>query len=349
MRQRAKWPWAWMVAVAMATVAVPAGAEPTAADRATARALFDEARALVTQSKHAEACPKFEESQRLDPGVGTMFNLADCYEGVGRTATAWTTFLEVASKLRAEGQAEREKAARERAAALEPKLARLSVMVPEAARIPGLVVRRDGGEVGAPVWGSAVPVDPGKHTIEASAPGKKKWAESVEVGASARISVTVPALQDEPAAATAPVVPSGGAAVGPAATAPAGGLAVTPPSADADKAGDGSTQRLVGLIVGGAGVIGLGVGGLVGLGAKSKFDDSGDYCIGNRCSQQGVDLRSDAVSQGNTATIIGGLGLAAMVGGAVLYFTAPSGKKRASSNATTVGLGPGSIVVGGKF
>ena len=87
-----------LVAIAFASGAT--AAEPTQADKVAARALFDEGRNLSAAGKYNEACVKLEESQRLDPGTGTMFNLADCYEHVGRTATAWSLYLEVASRMR---------------------------------------------------------------------------------------------------------------------------------------------------------------------------------------------------------------------------------------------------------
>src|SRR6185436_12399932 len=69
-------------------------AEPTAADKSLATQLFKEGRALVDQGKVAEGCRKLEESQRLDPGGGTLLNVALCHEKEGRTATAWAEFTE---------------------------------------------------------------------------------------------------------------------------------------------------------------------------------------------------------------------------------------------------------------
>src|SRR5688572_7702878 len=89
---------------------------------AAAQALFEQAKALVAQGKVEQACPKFEESQRLDPGVGTQFNLADCYERTGRLASAYTTFMDVAAATRQLGQVDREVVARERASAIKPRL-----------------------------------------------------------------------------------------------------------------------------------------------------------------------------------------------------------------------------------
>ena len=63
---------------------------------ATAQALFEQGRALVERGDIAAACPLFEESQRLDPGVGTMLWLADCYASSGKTTTALVWFKEAA-------------------------------------------------------------------------------------------------------------------------------------------------------------------------------------------------------------------------------------------------------------
>src|SRR4029078_12457123 len=83
-------------------------------DAAAAQALFDQARQLVSEVKCSEACPKFEESQRLDPGSGTLLNLADCYERQGKLATAWTKFLEAASAGETAGKTDREQDGGER-------------------------------------------------------------------------------------------------------------------------------------------------------------------------------------------------------------------------------------------
>src|SRR5689334_6286435 len=75
-------------------------------DVETARALFRSGRGLVAEGKYEQACPKFEQSLKLDPGLGTKFNLADCYEHLGKTATARTLFLEVAALARQAGQSD---------------------------------------------------------------------------------------------------------------------------------------------------------------------------------------------------------------------------------------------------
>src|SRR5450755_676645 len=181
-------------------IASPAFAQT---DSATARGLFSEGRKLMAAKKYAQACPKFEESQRLDPGIGAMYNLADCWDHSGRTASAWAMFLDTVAAARAAGQADRERAAKERAVAIESKVSHLTVYVTDQA--PNLEVKRDGEVLRAASYGVPVPIDPGSHHLEVSAPGKKSYAVDLNVAAAAAVTAEIPKLEDaEPVPATAP-------------------------------------------------------------------------------------------------------------------------------------------------
>ena len=118
-------------------------------DSAAAQSLFDQAKKEMAAHDYADACPKLEESLRLQEGIGTLLNLASCYEHAGKLASAWSKYLEVATRARAAGQAARARIGRERADALAPKLSNLVVDVPGATHPDGLEVRRDGTVVGA--------------------------------------------------------------------------------------------------------------------------------------------------------------------------------------------------------
>jgi hypothetical protein len=185
--------------------------------------------------------------------------------------------------------------------------------------VRGLEVRRDGTVVGSDAWGIGVPVDPGVHTIDATAPDRKPWTSSVELAAKpGLVAVTVPLL--EPAASVAPTTPVSAAPVaGPPAEA-----TVAPPATDLRT---GSTQRTLGVVVAGIGVASVGVGSYFGLAAKSTYDSSNanGHCVKNVCDPQGMTDRSNASSQATAATVLFGVGLAAVAGGAALYFAAPRG------------------------
>lgn len=285
-------------------------AAQSASNRAAAQALFDQAKELVKKGDAENACPRFEESLRLDPGIGTRFNLADCYERIGKTASAWTLFIEVALAAKASDRGKHEEVARQRAAKLEGKLSKLVIVVPEPHRVAGLVVERGGEETGAAQWGIPIPVDPGVHKVSAEAPNKTRWEGTVEVepgGVTA--TITLPTLEDAPKQAEASTTPTS-AVVG-------GGAAGT------DEAG-GSNQRLYAYATGGAGIVLLGVGTFFGLQAISKNNDSSQYCDATTCREQaGVDLRDEAQTSGNIATAAFIVGGAAVAGGLVLYLTAP--------------------------
>jgi hypothetical protein len=298
-------------------------------NKAAAEALFVEGRNLMAQERFAEACPKFEASQELDPGLGTMLNLAECYEKTGKTASAWAQYREAIPVARSAGSKEREDLATERAKALQDRLSTLTIRA-KSSDGAALDVRRDGVPVHGAQLGTPIPVDPGEHTIEASSEGKQPWSTKVEVGAdAAKVEVEIPPLQ---AAADG---------AGPATT----GGDVTLDSGTAPSS-SGSGQRTLGLILGGVGVVGLGVGTYLGLAAGGDWDDAKAGCndFPYECDQPALDARESASSKATLSTIGFIAGGALLATGAILYFTASSGETK-----TAIGVGPGSAFVKGTF
>ena len=281
-----------------------------AQETSRAQALFDDGRRLMNEGRFPEACPKLAASQKLDPGAGTLMNLATCYEKNSQLASAWATFKEAAAASRSSGHPDWEAAARGRADKLEPELARLSVIVAKE-QPPGLVVERDGRALDPAEWGTPIPIDGGLHTIRALAQGKKTWSTQVTIGGPrTQTSVTVPLLESEGAGAAAAVGPPGSGS----------------PSGADTRVAEGGTQRLIGLVAGGAGIAALGVGAFFGLKAQSTYSDALAQCNPSRqCDQQGVDLGNDATSQATISTVAFVAGGVLLAGGAVLYLTAPRG------------------------
>ncbi len=333
-----------VLATTIALATADAQAQGTESDKVTAEALFEDGRKLVADKKYADACPKFADSERLDPSAATLLNLANCWEKLGRAATAWATYKEAASSANAAGRKDYVTAAERHADSLAPTLARLTINV--GAPIDGIQVRRDGVNVDRAEWAIAIPIDPGSHTLSASAPGHKDWSAVVEVPQNgAQVIATVPPLEAAPVEMAATTAPAPGAPAGPAAPVASVGAEPATPSAP-NPVGSGSAQRIAGWVVSGLGVAGVAIGAGFLVLAKNKYNDSVDHdCEAapnqNVCSQPGLDERSDARSAGDIATVAFVVGGAAIVGGVALWLTAPGGtKNRETGNATTLVLMP---------
>jgi len=314
-----------------------AWAQTAGGKQATAEALFSEGRSLAAKGRYAEACPKFEASQQLDPGLGTLLNLADCYEKLGKTASAWAEYRDAIPLARAAGSKSRLDLATSRAAALESRLSKLTIRVSSAASaVPGLEIRRDGAVVLQAELDSALPLDPGAHTLEASAPGKQPWSTTVQIAADTpSVVVEVPALTEAAAAKTTAAVAT--------TKSPAPKPEPEPPPTEHA----GSSQRTAAIVVGAIGVAGLGVGTAFGILAKNKWSDAKAQCSNypSACSPEGIDLNSTASSQATVSTVAFIAGGAALAAGAVLWFTAGS----KGPNQVAVGFGPGAAFVNGSF
>jgi hypothetical protein len=188
-----------------------AGEDPIAA----AEALFQEGRGLLEHGDAHAACPKLAESLRLDRATGTLLARAMCHKVDGHLASAWTEYLEVIARAKRDGRLDREEAARQYAHALQARLSTLDIAVPAAvARIPGLVVQRDGVAVESTAWSTPAPIDPGPHVVSAAASGRRAFTATVVVGAVAdHQTITVPLLAPDDSNAESLSTPAGAGAL----------------------------------------------------------------------------------------------------------------------------------------
>ena len=311
-----RWPLALVVGLLWA-VASPARASD-GADKAAATELFNAGRDMMKGGDYGGACPKLAESQRLSPAVGTEFNLADCWEHVGKLASSWAAFLDVADLTHRRGEAERELAARQRADALAPRLGKLTIDVPAPRRIADLEVRRDGELVRDTVWGIAVPVDAGDHRIEAHASGRRPWSAVVHTQDGQTASVTVPDLAPAP-----PVVPVDVGNNRAAAPPPPSPPALPPPVAPLP-----GPDHTAAFVVLGAAVVfaGVGIAGVVEHGAQVSDYNADPSCpaitaVGRpaHCN----DLVNSA-STWNTVAVVSFVASGiALVGGVTLWLATP--------------------------
>jgi hypothetical protein len=311
-------------ALAIASFAPLAQAEPTASQKALANQLFDDAQALMAAGKLADACPKYAESHRLDPQLGALLHLGECYERKGTIASAWSTFKD-ALEIAAARKDVREAVARAevaKLAAIVPKM----VVVVDVGAPADLEVRSDGNLIGRLLWNTALPIDAGRHRITAKGSGIEPWSLTVDVPASGpAVRVEVP--RREAAAAAAPE----------RATA-------------ADVTPSRSRQKTVGFVVGAIGVVGLAVGGVskaMGFGKQGEIDA---HCDASRaCDQVGMDAVNAASTFQTVGTISLVAGAAALGAGFVLIVSSPSLRDAHTAIGPMLVPNGGGLGVGGRF
>jgi len=298
----------WILGAALlATLTGEASAEAPPEVRATAEKLYQDAYALSLDGQHARACKLYEESDRLDPANGTKLELAKCYEKTKRPASAWALYVMVADGDKMTGKNwAREAQARSRARALEATLPRLVLVVPQGARSqPGLRITRDGVPVGEALWGTAMPVDLGKHSIRASVPDNLVWeGEWLVSRMGETVTVTIPEVS------------------------------AFREGEMGDARGRGSAP-IAALTLAGVGIAGLVVGGVCGGLAFSKWGEVEDMAQ-EQCHDPGglsgctpavADKGAEASRYATASTagfVVGGVGLAA---GAVLWLVTSKGKR----------------------
>ena len=257
----------------------------------------------MEQGNFAEACPKLAESLALDRQVGTMLNLAVCYEQTGKTASACSMWRSASAGAARKFQSDREEFARQQAEAICLTAPKIRVEVAPQAAGAALEVAIDGAPLPRDGLGSPFSLDAGEHELRAEAPGFVPDVERFVVqpgSADAPSTVVVPAL----APVHAP--PSPAAPVTPIAT------------------GSRSVPAAV-WVAGGLGVVSLAVSGAFGLVALNDVNAAwrdGD-CVRDNCNATGVDARHRAAQAANVSTVALGVGLAALATGAVLWLVRP--------------------------
>jgi hypothetical protein len=288
---------------------------PAANDVAAAEALFKEGRKLLKEGAVDAACPKFAESYRLDPGLGTLLNLAGCHEQQGRTASAWGEYRDAEQQAATAGDTKRQAFAKGKAALLEPALPYLRIVADEPP--DGLVVKRDGVALSVASLDTPIPVDPGEHEISAAAPGYEEWTSSFVAVAKETVEVSIPTLDELPEAPPPPVAGSFGSA--------------PPPDAST---GRGDTQRGIGIALFGTGLVSFGVAGVFAGLTASAASDADELCPNKICTtQEGADALDDAdtfATVGNVTLLVGAI---ASTAGIVLWLTAPSDEEGGDEEA----------------
>ncbi|TMQ04358.1 MAG: hypothetical protein E6J90_51675 [Deltaproteobacteria bacterium] len=285
------------------------GATPFAAhaQSAEAEALFRDGRNLIKAGKLAAGCDRLAASERLESSVGTLLNLGDCREKLGKLASAWAAFRKAeAMAKRAGGDERRQAEAGHRAAALEPRLSNLVIEVGHM--VDGLVVRRDDEVVDSATWNTALPVDPGSYALVAEAPGYAAWRTSIVIAAGERRHVVSVPLLERVAVAAPPAAPTRIIAA-----------PVVRPT--------WTSTRMVSAVfaVAGAGAVGTGI--YFGLHARSLDERANQRCPGSACSDpEGLRLNDQAQTSASRANVLYIAGAAALATAAVLWYVGAPGE-----------------------
>jgi hypothetical protein len=313
--------YALAAAVIGCAVSTHAFAEPTDQERVLANVLFDEARRLMAAERFDEACPKFAESQRLQPGGGTLLNLGICHQKQGKTASAWGELKTALAIARRDGRADREAIALEHLAVVEPQLVYLTLGVGEEVSREGLAVMVDGVALSAASWGTAQPVDPGEHLIEARAPAHERFTSRVLVDPTRpRVRVDIPRLAPTPRRPSEPA-PEGDGLPG---------------------------QAIAAIVAAGLGTVSLAFAIGFGVEAAEAWRAAEASCPRpNRCTAEGVAFALDAGRAADLSTsgfVTAGSGLALA---AVLLATLPLLSGDDASDRVTLSFAMDATMAGG--
>jgi hypothetical protein len=313
----------WLgVAGVFAAVTVASAAR--AGDGGAAQALFDKGVADLEAGRPETACPAFTESQRLDPRPGTLFALADCEAALGKIASAlghYHEYLGWVSRLADDDRArhaERVELARAQVEALQSKVPTL-VLALSASAPAGTVIERDGVVLQGAALGVALPIDPGEHVVVTRTPGQpeERLTLSIAAGDAKRLELPFrPAPPPSTAPAPAPVVEP----------------TARPPEPQAPPSDDGGdSQRTLGYVAGGVGLVGLVVGSVTGLLVLDRKATVDAECVNHACTKEGKQAADSGQSLAAVSTIAFGVGLAGLATGVTLVLTAPGDQKRSGA------------------
>ena len=293
--------------------------------------LFKKGKKLLGEKKYAEACAAFEESDRIDPGIGAKVNVARCYQEWGKLAAAWRWFSD-AEKMAKDTKDDRASKVHALVEEIDPSVPRLTIKAPPGADTSKLVIKLDGAPFETSALGTEQRVDPGPHQVDYTFDGAKRTkVVPIERGGNSEILLELPARSQRPSRS----------------------VAERSEAADREAV---QKRRLIGLGISGGGVVAMGIAGIVTLRARGDYRHAiSAHCRGatDMCDAEGLAATHSARRRANIATGVTIGGLAAVAGGLYLYFTASSaashGDEHALYLAPSVGGDGTGLVLGGAF
>jgi hypothetical protein len=281
-----------------------------AGDPAAAQAVFEAAKALADAGKWEEACPKFQASYELDRSLGTLLNLANCYEQLGKLAQAWARWKEALEFAKRDDD-KRLSWIQERHDKVVPRLPKLVVRVDNP--VDELRVEQNGKPVPAAGYGVPLAVDPGAVVVRVlrgedvleTREAKAEEGKTVEVA----LDLKAIALA-HPSAAKPPQPPPGPA----------------PPVPEPAREPYDPSQRIAGFVIGGVGLAAVLVAGGLEIGAlvKKGQADEPDACVNRFCSPQGIEAAQEGETFAEVGQWLGIAGIGVLAVGVTVLLTAPS-------------------------
>jgi hypothetical protein len=312
-----------LAALVVASVAaLPSVARADAPGATHADSLFREGRTLLDAKRFDDACPKLAESQKLEPGAGTLLALALCHEGQGKTATAYNELVEAAALGKRVGRPELAAAAQKRAQVMEPQLSRVVVRMPSADAVD-YDVKCDGEPLEKAQWNTPILVDPGEHKVDVSGKGKTSRSYVVRLSGAGTVELVVDKLEEAARVAVAKPAPVR--------------LQVTPVSGPpAEDASRGGTQRTIGIVIVGLGIAGIGTGAYFGGRALSESAEGRRSCKTAPCPADANDANERAKGSFATTVVTVAAGTGAIALGTIIYLLAPSASTRATAPSSRI-------------
>jgi hypothetical protein len=280
------------------TTAAPVFAEPSAAEKETARSLMDEGDKLVAAGQAAQALERYRAAHQIMGVPTTGLELAKTESQLGFWVEARATALSVVRIPVVAGEPSVYGSARTRAEALAEEL---------AARIPTLVIQLTPTVAAATVsvdevvlppaaLGLPYKANPGPHVVSAQAAGYDRAASEVVLTEGQQGSLVLTLIPSTAAVAAQPTLPAEPAAATPT---------DTPPAAE----GASNTLAYVSLGVAGVGATVGAVTGIMSLGQKS---DAEKFCHGNVCSREAKESIDSSRALATAANL--GFGVAIVAG-----------------------------------
>ncbi len=265
--------------------------------------LFKDARTLMREGDYQHASERLEQARRMSDGSGIKYNLAVCDEMLGKTATAWLLYLDVAEAERQSGDSGREQIARSRAERISARVPHLRIAVTTSTT--NLVVMRDALTLQPRDLGAPTAVDPGHHTIRANAPGHAEWSREIDLKEGETAEVVVPDFDPPQVVASVPV-------------------SITPTLTTIPAEPTRNPWRTFALGTGIVGSVALAAGGAFFVADVATYSAGGAYCTPqNSCGPRGVSLRNDALTYGDAATVLVVTGAVALAAAVVVWFVQP--------------------------